>query len=346
MQIKPSLQALKPYRPNKQAAAIMLDANESPNYLFDALDTLDLMAINRYPDSDALMLKEALAKRFNIDAQSLIIGSGSSELIELVIKTFVKPFGKIVSLDPSFSMYQVYSIMHSAQFVKVPLEPPFEVDVEALIKTANIQEADLIIVCNPNNPTGSLINKLDLIRLHNETRAALLIDEAYMDFTDESASLFREATKMPRLIVTRTFSKAYGLAGARVGYLRAANNVVETLNKVKTPYNINSLSMRLATQALEKASETTAFTKSVQTRRTALKQSLDALGIMTYPAHGNFIFIRSVSDLALQLLDVGIRIRDYTAYQKGFFRITVGTEKENQQLMKALKEVLSCAKQR
>ena len=340
MKGKQSIRAFKPYKPNTQTASLILDANESPNYLFDASEKINLKDINRYPDNDATPLKEALAKRFHVDADSLIIGAGSSELIELVIKTFVEPFGKVLSFDPSFSMFHVYTAMHNAEYVTVPLKPPFDVNINDLMQAAKANNPDLIIVCNPNNPTGSLIKKSDIMRLLNATEAPILLDEAYMDFTDELESCFQEVTSLKRLMVTRTFSKAYGLAGARVGYLRANEALIRLLKHVKTPYNMNRLSMHLAVQALNRSKKAREFINGVQTRRERLIEDLRACGITVYEAHGNFVFVKSRETLGKDLLKLGVRIRDFASYEKGFYRITVGTEVENRQLMNALKEVL------
>ncbi len=342
MKTKPAIEQLNPYTVKDIDVSIKLDANESVNYLFKDGLVLDDAAINLYPDTNANQLKTALGSYFGIDTDNLMVGSGSSELIELIIKTYVAPGEKVLSFNPSFTMYDVYTTMHGAQFVSVPVEKDLSYDMDKLLTTAKQINPKLIIVCTPNNPTGYQPPKAEIQKLIDHTDALVLLDEAYMDFTDGSQSFLKEAKAYEHVIVSRTFSKAFGLAGARLGYISASKSLMMDLLKVKTPYNVNALSQQLGVKALQKKQTVENFIEGVIERRNDLSCSLKGLGFTVYPSQTNFLFIETNRlDLDQDLIEQGILIRNFASYKPGFFRISVGSASENAALINALKEILS-----
>ena len=340
--MKKTLERLKPYNPSSFRPSIKLDANESDNFLFtDGLDLSDV-AINLYPDSKAGALRGELSKLHGIPVENILTGSGSSELIELTIKTYMNPGDTVLSIDPTFGLYEIYTTIHSGRYTSVPLDERCELDMERLIDEADRSAPAIIILCSPNNPTGKLISEKAIKRLLKRTDAIVLLDEAYIDFAGEGASMKREVLAHPNLLVTRTFSMAYGMAGARLGYMFAPKKRADELNAVKTPYSVNALSQALGLKALEHPEKVSAHCESVARRREALKETLRSLGLRTLESDTNFLYVlsedRTLKD-KLQTRDIAIRA--YTEKSPASDRITVGSDQENAALIDALKEVLS-----
>ncbi|MFP4078063.1 MAG: histidinol-phosphate transaminase [Candidatus Izemoplasmataceae bacterium] len=341
MQTKEAIKKLNPYRPQTTRPTIKLDANESDNFLFSEGLKLDEVALNLYPDSEANALKERLAEVSGVPSDAILIGSGSSELIELVIKTYMNPGDTVLSLEPTFGLYEIYTTIHGGHYQSVPVDDAFELDMDRFIEEAEKLDPAIIILCSPNNPTGKLIDQDAIRRLLKKTDALVLLDEAYIDFAGEGESMKREVLEYPNLLVARTFSKAYGMAGARLGYMFADKTVAENLRAVKTPYSVNALSQALGVKALEDPDKVNAHCEAVADRREALKNSLRDLGLKTLDSATNFLYVLSEDDrLREKLLDYGIAIRAYKGTTPASYRITVGSEFENRLLIHTLKEVL------
>ncbi len=342
MQTKPAIEQLTPYKVKDVDYTIKLDANESANYLFkDGIDLSDI-DINFYPDTNSTFLRETLGAYFDMSADNLMVGSGSSELIELIIKTYIAPGEKVLSFAPSFTMYEVYTTIHNGSYETLPVESDMSFDIDKLIEKANEINPKLIILCTPNNPTGYQTPKEQIKKLIDNTDALILLDEAYMDFTDGSSSFLRETPFYDNLIVARTFSKAFGLAGARLGYISAGLPIIKSLLKVKTPYNVNALTQNLGIQALKKKPLVVDYINDVIARREALKISLKDLGLTVYPSRANFLFVESpLKALDKRLLTYGILVRNFAEFNEGFYRISVGDQSQNKALISALKEILS-----
>ncbi len=341
MQNKPAIDTLKPYTVRDVEYTIKLDANESPNYLFENGIDFSTTPFNLYPDTNASRLRKTLGEYFDMSEENLMVGSGSSELIELIIKTYVAPGETVLSFDPSFTMYQVYTTIHGGVYKTVPVEEDMSGSIDRLIREAGQTNPKLIILCTPNNPTGYQFSREAVTKLIRSTDALILLDEAYMDFAGEGASFLRETPFYDNLIVSRTFSKAFGLAGARLGYISAGIPIIQTLMKVKTPYNVNAFTQEIGIRALKKKRTVHAFIDDCIARRDALASTLRDLGLTVYPSRTNFLFVRSErEDLDEALLEKGILIRNFASYAPGFFRISVGNQAENKALISALKEVL------
>ena len=342
MESKPALKALRPYTVKNLEYTVKLDANESTNYLFKDGIVLDTNALNLYPDSNALSLREKLSEFTNVPIENLMVGSGSSELIELIIKTYVAPGETVLSFNPSFTMYEVYTTIHNGKFVSIPVEDHSTFNIDQLIDKAQTIHPKLIIVCTPNNPTGYKTPKEDILKLIQNTSSLILLDEAYMDFADENSSFLHLARQYKNVIVARTFSKAFGLAGARLGYISTALPILQSLSQVKTPYSVSTLTQTIAIEALSKKRLVQQHIIGIIKRRRDLQYQLNNLGFTVYPSQTNFLFVSTpVKNLGEELIKKGVLIRDFASYQTGFYRITVGTETENAKLVKTLKEILS-----
>jgi histidinol-phosphate aminotransferase len=235
-------------------------------------------------------------------------------------------------------MYPIYATLYDANYVAINTEPDGTQSIDKMIEKAKEVSPKIIFLCTPNNPTGTLVKKQDVIRLLQSTDALVVLDEAYMEFAKEKESLLKESPNYDNLLVARTFSKAYGLAYARLGFMSGNKPLIDTLLSVKLPYNVNGMSLQLGIKALDKVDAFNGFIDdTIKTRNTFYKQCLE-LGLNAIKSEGNFIFIISDLDLYQGLLDRGILIR---SFNNGSYRISIGTEDVMQKTLTALKEVLN-----
>lgn len=344
MRLKRAIRDLKPYAPNETDYLVKLDANESANYLFPEGYQFPVGAINRYPDSASRDLRHKMASVYGVDAEQLIVGNGSSEMLELILKTYVEPGDVILSLEPSFVMYQVYGTIHNAQFKSVPLNADFSVNGEALLAAIETHEPTVIVLCSPNNPTGLMIDQSCIDAVLSATEAIVILDEAYIEFARSVVSRAHDTRHIPHLIVLRTMSKAYGLAGARVGCLIAHPDRVSEMNRVKSPYNLNTLSQNIARLALSQTEAFESYIEGVKARRDALLARLSKWPLTVWTSEANFVFFHSaVLDLSEQLAAHGVLIRSFGGGLKGYYRVTVGSEGELDRFYEAMKEVFGDA---
>ncbi len=339
---KPSVSTLKPYVPDEHQCAIKLDANEAKPFLFpQGLQFAD-MPLHRYPDPGTDALKKSIAAQYGVNPGNIMTGNGSSALIELVIKTFVAPGEVVISFKPSFAMFGIYSRIHGADFSEVDSEADFSFDLDKMITAVRSKRAKLVILCSPNNPTGYLIPKAELVRFLQSVDALVLVDEAYMEFADQGETLIHEIGTYTNLIVTRTFSKAFGLAGIRLGYLFANPSLVDMLGRVQEPYHLNTITQVIGCMAMSRMAEVKTYTASVRRLRQEVMVRLRDLGIKTYPSSGNFIWFETEQkDLYQKLIAKDILIRAFGGQDTCYFRVTIGDEQENNAFINALKEILS-----
>lgn len=348
--IRDDIKTLKEYKENNSPYRIKLDANEGENLFFKDLSDISmefLNSINRYPDSKAEKLRNKIGEYIRVSADNIIAGNGSSEMIELVMKTFIESGDKILSFVPTFSMYNIFSKIYGAEFIgietkgQVPclIRENFSLDIDILIEKASEINPKLILVCNPNNPTGYLISKDEILKLLENTNSLVVVDEAYIEFAD--GSMIDEIENYENLIVLRTLSKALGLAGIRLGYMVSNVEIINWVNKVKSPYNLNALTQAFGIKALKNKNIISDYVKKVKTRRDSLYSELEKLGVKVYPSSTNFIlFYSEIDDLVEKLQGKGILIRKFSGDLEGYYRVTVGDENENMEFIKSLKEIL------
>ena len=348
--VRDNIRDLKKYKENISPYRIKLDANEGENLFFKNIDDIDLdvlKEINRYPDSSAEKLREKIGEYIGINPENIIAGNGSSEMIELVMKTFIDKGDKILSFVPTFAMYDIFSKIYSAEFIGIEgksgdFSTPrddFSVDIDILIEKAKEINPKLILVCNPNNPTGDLISSDDIEKLLKNTDALVVLDEAYIEFAD--VSMVDEIDKYKNLIVLRTLSKAIGLAGIRLGYMAANREIIDWVSKVKAPYSLNSLTQAFGIMAIDRRDLIEDYIKREKTEREKMYNELKALGLKVYPTSTNFIlFYSEIDNLSGKTQNDGILIREFAGDLEGYYRVTVGSKDENIEFIKSLKEIL------
>lgn len=244
--VRPEVEKIKPYSVEEKEWDVKLDANESPNNLPPlvherVMNQLEYMAFNRYPDIGMRDLRALIAEAFATTMQNTLIGNGSSEILLALCQTFGGPGRSIVFPVPSFSMYGIYAQITDSQSVPVELKEDFSLSPDKVVKAAEQADAKLIILCNPNNPTGSIIPMDDIEYIVSKAQCPVVVDEAYYEFYGQSA--VRLMSKYDHLIVARTLSKAYGLAAIRVGYMLANSEIVSMVERVMMPYHMNALSL-------------------------------------------------------------------------------------------------------
>ncbi len=336
-----NIQKLVPYSSARDEfsgeAKVFLDANE--NSLGSPLPKW----YNRYPDPHQKQLKQVISTIKGITAEHIFLGNGSDECIDLLFRCFCEP-GKdnVVICPPTYGMYEVSANINNIEVRRAPLLETFQLD---LIHLENLVDADtkIIWLCSPNNPTGNSLNRQDVEAVLNNFNGIVVIDEAYINFSRQK-SFVQELPDYANLVVMQTFSKAWGLAGLRLGMAFASNAIIDIMNKVKPPYNISQATQEIALQALENTGQVNDMIRELVDMREALAEVLaQAPGVETvYPSDANFILIkikeaRKVYDF---LLGKAIVVRDRSKVKlcEDCLRITVGTEKENTDLVEALQE--------
>lgn len=342
--IRNSIKNLKEYKPNSAPYRIKLDANEGKNIFFqdiniEGIKFSEKFDINLYPDSDATLLRNEIGRYLNISPDNIVAGNGSSEMIELVMKTFVDKDDIILSFVPTFSMYSIFSKIYSANFIGIKSNNDFSIDIDILIKTAEEIKPKVIFLCNPNNPTGYLVDNNDIKKLMESIDSIVVVDEAYMEFA--GCSMVEEISQYKNLIVLRTLSKALGLAGIRLGYMAACKDIINYIKKVKSPYNLNAISQYIGIEALKNKEKIIKYVDIIKIERNYLYSELLRLPLVVYKSNANFIFFKSdVNELDIKLEKKGILIRSFSGDLKGYYRVTIGKRWENEEFIKSLKEIL------
>ena len=313
-----------------KADMVFLDANENP---FET-------TLNRYPDPQQTALKELISKQKELPINQVLLGNGSDEVLDLIVRAFCEPNqDSILTLPPTYGMYGVLAQLNSIENIEVPLSKDFNIDIDQVLKQVK-PSTKLLFICSPNNPSGNIMDVNAVTRLLKAFDGLVVIDEAYIDFTTIE-SWTQRLNAFPNLIVTQTLSKAYGLAGIRLGTCYASKEIIAVLNKIKPPYNINSLTQQAAIEALQN-NEVSDQVSSILREREKLANALASCFFVKkiYPSDANFILIK-VDDANKrydELLRHGIVIRNRTTQLgcENCLRISLGTPAENKQLLTLL----------
>lgn len=337
--IRQNIKTLKPYSSARDEfsgeAKVFLDANEN------SLGSPLIKWYNRYPDPHQVKLKEAISAIKSVAADHIFLGNGSDECIDLLFRCFCNP-GKdnVIICPPTYGMYEVSANINDIELRKAPLLDDFQLNL-AHIETLVDANTKLIWICSPNNPTGNSINRNDIETILNNFNGLVVIDEAYINFSRHK-SFTQQLADYPNLVVMQTFSKAWGLAGLRLGMAFASKEIISILNTVKPPYNINQATQELALKALEEVEQVNDMIKEIVQMRVALKAVFEKIPAIekVYPSDANFLLLkmkdaRKVYDF---LLTKGIVVRDRSnvILCEDCLRITIGTEEENTQLVEAI----------
>ena len=341
MKEKQSVKELQPYVVNPVVCSVKLDANEGNKDLFKDLikDIGDDFYLNLYPDDNYTQLKEAIVNYIGCKIENISVGNGSSELLDLCVKTFVDTNELILSLDPTFSMYSIYAKIVNSRYIGAGEGNDFTINVDDIIKSIEENNPKLTIICNPNNPTGTTIKRDDVLRIVKSTDNVVIVDEAYMEFSNES--VVDEIENYDNLIVVKTMSKAFSMAGIRTGYLIANEELVKTIEKVRPPYNLNSISALLATKALKQKDKMLSYVENLKVEREKIYEKLLDMGVKAYKSGANFVFFSSkVDNLAEKLIDNDVLIRKFGGKLDNYYRVTVGSPKENEAFLDAMKKIV------
>lgn len=304
-----------------------------------------LMDLHRYPESSCFYLKKALARHLNIKESNLMFGNGSDELIDIILKTVKRPDAEIITSDITFIEYEICGAVNGFKIIRVPLNN-FKFDLNA-ISAAVTEKTKVIFIANPNNPTGTYVNQNEVFSfLENLPKSVLVVfDEAYFEYADEKdfPRLIPLMQKNANIIILRTFSKIYGLAGLRIGYMIANDAFIEAAQRVRQPFNVNSLAQIAALHALGDRVFIQKAKNLVEKEKQFLYKEMTNLGLSFQPSSTNFIFVELNCDAVVffkKLLEKGIIVRHMKQYELDHYcRITIGTHKENKKLIQALKEI-------
>lgn len=341
---RPNIEKLVPYSSARDEfsgdAKVFLDANE--NSLGSPLPKW----YNRYPDPHQQQVKAALSQIKGIDAKHIFLGNGSDECIDILFRCFCAP-GKdnVVICPPTYGMYEVSANINDVEVRKAPLLPDFQLNLAHLEQLTDAN-TKIVWLCSPNNPTGNALNRTDIETVLNNFSGIVVIDEAYINFSRQK-SFVQELTEYPNLVVLQTLSKAWGLAALRLGMAFASEEIIEVMNKVKPPYNINQATQDLVLKALEEVGQVNDMIKELVAMREALKEVFEQMPTVetVYPSDANFLLVKIAEARKVYefLLTKGIVLRDRSNVQlcEDCLRITIGTEKENTILVDALAEWLA-----
>lgn len=341
------VQELKSYKAESRIQGIALDKNELPWGLDDKVEealikSIKAMKFNRYPDSDYTELKGEISKYAGIEKQSICVGNGSDELISLVLQAFINPGDTIAIYNPTFAMYRIYGSICGARIWKYDLDGNFELKPDEFIASLQEQKPKLVFLCNPNNPTGKELALSEMEEILKNTAGIVVVDEAYFEFSGVTA--LGLLSGYDNLIILRTFSKAFGLAGLRIGYMLANPLIISYIDRVRSPFNVNAFAQAAAVEVLknlDKVMERVELIKSERERLIVLLKQLK--GIQCFESKSNFILMRSPysDEIAERLQKAGIFIRKYSSTKlKDCLRVTVGSRGENDKFYETVKEVL------
>ena len=336
--VRENVKAMKPYSSARDefedfdtADMIFLDANENP---FEN-------GVNRYPDPQQATVKSVLAQQNGVDKNQILLGNGSDEVLDLLFRAFCEPkIDNIITLPPTYGMYGVLANLNAIENREILLSEDFQPQLEVIMKVVD-KNTKMIFLCSPNNPTGNSFSEESIQYLLDNFNGLVVIDEAYIDFSDK-ASWIQKIKDYPNLIITQTLSKAYGLAGIRLGICYASAAIIGVLNKIKPPYNVNELTQKRALERLANPTQIKEEISSIIKERDLLLKVLNEVNfvIKIYPTEANFILIKvdNANQRYDELIAKGIVIRNRTTQPlcENTLRLTIGTEEENKKLMAAL----------
>ncbi len=344
-ELNSKIRDLEPYEPLKGEFNIRLDANESflplPEEIKEkAMREIYDTALNRYPDPTAQALCKAFAQRYGVPVENVAAGNGSDELISVIMQSFLMKGEKYAVILPDFSMYKFYGYVSECSCVEIEKDDFWKIDVDKVIETCNNENIKLLIFSNPCNPTGQGLDRAAVRKLISSVSALVVLDEAYMDFWDES--MLAEFEAYDNLLILKTCSKAFGLAALRVGFAVGQEKLVRAIKAVKSPYNVNSLSQCFAKTVLEENAACDAAFEAIKSSKAALQSGLEAIAkrfpkqLTVTESVTNFCVVKTAAAEALfkYLLERSIAVRYFK--NMSALRITAGSEKENEAVLKEI----------
>jgi histidinol-phosphate aminotransferase len=295
--------------------------------------------VGQYPSTYSDNLREELAKLYGLKVDNFVVGNGSDETLDVIMKTFMEPGETVITAHPAYVLHSFFVKINGGNTVTVDLDDDFQLDVDRI----NTTKGKLVLLCTPNNPTANTFRKDDVIAVIEGADRPVVVDEAYGEYTGDS--FMPLVDKYDNLIVTRTFSKAYGLAGMRIGYMAAGLEMAEAMQKVKIPYSLNMIGERVAMAALRDREFLERSVRVVNEERPFLHKGLKDLGFQVFPSEANYILFRTTmpSDLLTsRLSEKGVLVRDFGKVRRleNCIRTTIGTREMNTILLEKMREVL------
>lgn len=339
--VRKNIRDLKPYSSARSEyggiAEVFLDANESPYP--NVLPAYEATDLNRYPDPLQKELKKAIGNRMTLDPQRIFLGNGSDEAIDLLFRAFCEPgLDRGLICSPTYGMYQVSAGINGVDLVDVPLKQDWQPDIEQLLQVIQAYQPKLVFLCSPNNPTGNAMDRKVVEAILKAATGLVVVDEAYGDFAPGKTFLNRTG-QWPNLVVLRTFSKAWGMAGLRLGMAVANPETIAVLNKIKPPYNVSSLVQEVALEKVNGEGPQAQVNEIIQERGRMQNELIQMEGVVeVLPSDANFLLVRfeEAGRIFRQLRELGTIVRDRRQYVADALRLTVGTPLENQVLLQQL----------
>jgi histidinol-phosphate aminotransferase len=308
---------------------IKLNANENP---YPFIKTLDCKGLNRYPDNRRDVLLETLSNHLALEPSQIILENGSSGNLELILKSFLKPGDKVMSFEPTFVMYKKYTEIFHGNYIGVKSND-FVMDMDLLKKRVLEENPKIVFLCNPNNPTGAKVSKVAIESFAKSFSGLLVVDEAYMEYSE--GSMINRLDVLENVLVIKTFSKAYGLAGVRLGYVVGPLDLIKTMKNYKSPYSVNQVAIELAIEALKSKEVVMDQIKISLEERRVMYDALMEMPLRVYASQGNFIFFKGSKAIAsyLENLKTGIR-----SFDDGYYRVSIGLPEENKIFIKQMND--------
>lgn len=339
--VRRNIRNLKPYSSARSefegSAEVFLDANEN------SFGSPAGIGLNRYPDPLQRELKDRIAAMRGVSSSQIFVGNGSDEAIDLLFRIFCEPGrDEVITCPPTYGMYRVSADINDIAVREMRLTADFQLDVSAILAAISAA-TKLIFICSPNNPTGNLMSRRSILEIARQFKGIVVVDEAYMDFAAEP-SMIGELSSFPNLVILQTFSKAWGMAGVRVGLAFAGSEIIELMNRVKPPYNVSGVAQQAVIDALDNESTILEWITTAKDERGRLENSLIALDLVrnVYPSDANFLLVKveEATEIYRYLIDEKIVVRDRSSVElcDECLRITVGTKEENRRLVLALSQ--------
>lgn len=341
--IRPKIKEFKAYESARSLyqKGMLLDANESP---FAGEKVAGFPNdLNRYPDPYSTSLREKIARCLGLRKKNIFVGNGSDEIIDLLIRLFVAPGEGVLIFEPTYGLYEILAQLAEREVIRCRLDRSFQINFSEFESRVR-DNTKVIFCCSPNNPTGNLLRRKDIEKLCRGFQGIVVVDEAYVEFASEP-SLTNTVGRFPNLIVLRTFSKAWGMAGIRVGYAVATSKIINYLDRIKLPYNLNSISSAVAIKVMSRPKAMQKNIERTVSQRTKMAKVLLGLGFFVFPSEANFLLVKkiNVSVIFQQLIEkFGIIVRRFAGQPqlKDCIRISIGTSRQNNALIKALSAIL------
>ncbi|MEX2563184.1 MAG: histidinol-phosphate transaminase [Nitriliruptoraceae bacterium] len=347
--VRDNLVDVEPYGAPQLDVPVRLNTNETAEappagYLEEVARRLQSLALHRYPDRDHVDLRAALARRHGVDPSQTWAANGSNEILLQLLQAYAGPRRRVAMFRPSYSMYPELCRTAMSEVVAIDLDDAFQIEPEATIAALVDSGPHVVMIASPNNPVGATVAPEIIVDIHDQTSALIVVDEAYIEFAGPGASVVDRVADLQRLVVVRTFSKAFRLAGLRLGYLVAPDWVVNDVQKVRLPYHLDALKQVAGMVALEQESHFLEHRQRIVAERQRMAAALRGMaGVEVFDSSANFLLIRtSHPDLFGALLKQGVLVRDFSSAPRlaGCTRITVGTREDNDALLAAMKSVI------